>query len=399
VASSKKRTDCVKKFLLPPLVLLAFALLRSGGAGGRAADVSPSLEARITGRDFPSVFQAWNPADNLPQEDRWTTVARHDLVFHAPDFFGLQWDRTPAGTATGFTPESVAAALALRKRLLTANPHLLLLAEIRYRDAHRSYLPPDSLWWKRDATGKFVMGWEEGGYILLDLANPAYQRQVAAQAKAAVSSGVFDGIMLDWWQDDDDRLALIRQIRAAIGPGALILANANDHTTPRTAPYVNGYFMECYRSKTVEDWQRIASTLAWAESHLRRPRIDCLEIWTQASRDDLDRMRATTALGLTTSDGYVLFSDPNPLPTPDHLHNWYPFWNKSLGKPRAPGKQQPNGTRRREFTRGTVVYNPPGNAAQTITFPEERRSLATGKTAYRHTLGSPDGDLFLRPAP
>lgn len=343
------------------------------------------------------MFQAWNPADNLPLEDRWTTVARHDLVFHAPDFFGLKWNRSPVGLANGFTPESVTAALALRKRLLAANPHLVLLAESRYWDAHRSYLPENSPWWKRDKNGKFEMGWEEGGYIKLDLANPEFQKQVAAQAQAAVRSGVFDGVMLDWWQDDDNHLALIKQVREAIGPDALILANANDHPTPRTAPYVNGYFMECFRSKTAEDWQRITETLLWAEGNLRTPRINCLETWYQTSRNDLNRMRATTALSLTASDGYCLFSDPNPLPTPDHLHNWYPFWNKSLGRPLARGTKQPDGTRRREFLKGTVVYNPPDNIEQTLTFPEERRSLATGKTARSHRIQPLEGDIFLRP--
>ncbi len=344
------------------------------------------------------MFQAWSPADNLPAEDPWTTLARHDLIFHAPDFFELKWDTAPTGLATGFTPESVAAALALRSQLLARNPHLVLLAEIRYRDAPRSYLPADSPWWKRDRSGKFVMGWEEGGYILLDLANPAFQRQVAAQARAAVRSGVFDGVMLDWWQDDDDHLALIKQVRAAIGRDALILGNANDHTTPRTAPYINGYFMECYRSRTAEDWQRIAETLAWAERHLRTPRIDCLETWYHTSRQDLALMRATTALALTASDGYCLFSDPNPLPTPDHLHNWYPFWDKSLGSPRTRGRKQPDGTVRREFAQGAVVYNPMGNPARTITFPDERRSIATGITSRTHTLNAPDGDLYLHPS-
>ena len=106
-------------------------------------------------------------------------------------------------------------------------------------------------------------------------------------------------------------------------------------------------------------------------------------------------MRATTTLALTHSDGYCLFSDPNPLPTPDHQHNWYPFWNKSLGKPVAKGTADSNGTVRREFENGTVVYNPMGNKAVSVTFPEERRSVATGKTARTHEVGNADGDIFL----
>lgn len=379
------------RFLLSAPICLACVTLLIG----MGAAAAPPAQ-RIAGRDFPSVFQAWNPADNLPEEDRWSTLSRHDLVFHSPSFFGLQWNTPLDAMATGFTPESIVSARALRRKLLSQNPHLVLLAEIRYRDAPRSYLQPDSPWWKRDAEGKFIMGWAEGGYMQLDLANPEFQRQVAAQAQAAVRSGVFDGVMLDWWQDDEDRLALITAVRASIGKDALILCNANDHITPRTAPYINGYFMECYRSRTAEDWQRIAETLAWAEAHLRQPRIDCLETWYRTSRQDLDLMRATTALALTASNGYCLFSDPNPLPTPDHLHDWYSFWNKSLGAPRGPGVRQPDGTSRREFTRGTVVYNPMGNTPCIVTFRDARRSLITGRTARTHTLNAPDGDIFLR---
>jgi len=163
-----------------------------------------------------------------------------------------------------------------------------------------------------------------------------------------------------------------------------------------TAPYINGYFMECYKSKTAKDWQEIADTLAWAEAHLREPRVNCLETWYHQSRDDLNLMRATTTLALTHSDGYCLFSDPNPLPTPDHLHNWYKFWSRSLGKPEAKGKVAGDGTVRREFQNGTVVYNPMGNKAVSVTFPEERRSVATGKIARSHDLGSADGDIFLK---
>ena len=185
-------------------------------------------------------------------------------------------------------------------------------------------------------------------------------------------------------------------MRQAVRERALIIANANDRTTPQTAPYINGYFMECYKSKTAGDWQQIADTLAWAEANLREPRVNCLETWYHQSRDDLNLMRATTTLALTHSGGYCLFSDPNPLPTPDHRHNWYSFWNKSLGKPVAEAHKNPDGTVCRDFEKGTVVYNSMGNGPVTVGSPEERKSLATGKTARCHYLGSPDGDIFLK---
>lgn len=370
--------------------------------------------ASIAGRSFPSVFQAWNQADNLKGEDHLVTVARHDLVFHGVEFFKLKWNNEYQGLATDFTPESIQQGLELRKSLLKLNPNMVLILEVRYRDAWgstapknlpeqwkkqwRGFLPENHKWWKRDAEGKLVMGWEEGGFIQMDFANPEYREQVAKQCGAAVKSGVVDGIMLDWWQDDEDRLALVTAIRKQVGEDGLILANSNDRQIPRTAPFVNGLFMECYRSKTAEDWKRIEDTLAWAEKNLREPRINCLETWYHQSREDLNLMRATTTLALAASDGYCLFSDPNPLPTPDHLHNWYPFWNRSLGRPVGQGNRSPDGTIRREFEKGTVVYNPLYNRAVSLTFDTEMTRVSSGRRGRQHDLPPADGDIFLREA-
>ena len=355
-----------------------------------------AAEPTIAARTFPSVFQAWSPADNLKNEDELTTIARHDLVFHGPGFFDLEWSNAFQGQADGFTPASITAGREKRKALLKKNPNLIMLAEIRYRDADRSYLPKNHTWWQRGKDGKPVAGWDEGDYLQLDFANPAFRNHVAIQAHAAIESGVVDGILLDWWEDDEDRIALIKTIRRAIGEDALILVNANDRTTPRSAPYVNGYFMECDHSETAEDWEKIRTSLQWAEKHLRQPRINCLETWYHKSREDHNLMRATTTLSLTMSDGMCLFSDPNPLPTGDHLHNWYDFWNKSLGKPKAPGKLNTDGTWRREFDKGLVIHNPKGNRRATLLLPEPMKSLATGRKARTHLIEDCDGDIFLR---
>jgi hypothetical protein len=373
--------------------LVAHAIASAGG------QLERSVQQRIEARRFPSVFQAWNPAQNVDDESPLHTVARHDLVWYAPEFLGLRWNNKHTGLADGFVQDSVEKARASRQNLLSLNPNLILIVEIRYRDAHRSYLPEGHPWWLRDKQGRIVPGWEEGGYYCLDFHNPEFCRQVARQAQAAVASGAVDGVMLDWWSDDASRLALVRGIREAIGDQALILCNANDRTTPQTAPYINGYFMECTRSRTPEDWKKIADTLLWAEGNLRLPRVNCLETWFHKSRSDLHLMRATTTLALTHSNGYCLFSDPNPLPTPDHLHNWYPFWNKSLGRPVSAGTATADGTVTREFEGGTVVYNPAGSRSVAVVFSQPRTSVATGRTAKEHQLAAPDGDIYLMPRP
>ena len=376
----------------------ALLLILGLGWPALAAEGPPDekpLTERISDRGFPSVFQAWNPADNL-KEDKAVTAARHDLIFHGAGFFGLKWSGACEGLATGFTEASMAAGRRRRQDLLRRNPHLVLLMEIRYRDAGRSYLPAGHEWWRRDAQGKIVPGWEEGEYSQLDFSNPQYREQVATRAAAAVGSGVVDGVMLDWWKDDADRLALVRLIRQRLGDAPLILVNANDRTTPQTAPFINGYFMECYRTVTAEDWRRVSETLVWAEANLRRPHINCLETWYHTSRADESLMRATTTLSLVRSDGYCLFSDPNPLPTADHLHNWYPFWERRLGKALAPGAARPDGAWTREFAGGTAAYNPKGNNMVTITFADPRVSVATGRRGLTHAIAPCDGDCFLR---
>ncbi|MBL7220066.1 MAG: hypothetical protein ISS69_08125 [Phycisphaerae bacterium] len=367
-----------------------------GASRPKDAVISSSICKRIERRTFPSVFQAWNRADNLKGEDKLTTVARHDLLFHGVGFFGLRWDHRYEGLAGQFLKETVPRAIARRKKLLEKNPNLVFLAEIRYRDANKRWFPPDHKWWKRGKDGKVMLGWAEGGHLQMDFSNNAYRRHVAARARAAVSTGVVDGVMLDWWRDDDDRLALAKLVRNAVGPDALIMVNPNDHTTPGTAEFINGYFMECCVSRTPAHWKKIARTLAWAEKNLRKPRINCLETWYHKSRNDLALMRATTTLSLTHSDGYCLFSDPNPLPSGDHLHNWYAFWNKSLGKPKGPARANRDGSTRREFDSGTVIYNPMGNKPVTATFEKERTSLSSGKRARAHKINPCDGDILLQ---
>ncbi|HEY7334612.1 MAG TPA: putative glycoside hydrolase [Bryobacteraceae bacterium] len=387
--------------------IVVLALLPPAVPQQYLAPPAKPLAQRIADRSFPSVFQAWNPAENL-KEDPEATVARHDLYWNIPEGFGLRWDGMYPGAATSFRPDSVAGARALRERLLARNPNMVLLASVYYFDAPPAgYLPPDHPWWRRDGKGNRVAGWQEGGNFQLNWDNPAFRAQVIAQARAAVESGVVDGIMLDQWHGEDSgRLTLLKGVREAIRPDRLIIVNHGPSHVPKSAPYVNGQFLEnCFQHRpraaclgpvTPAEWRFLAGSLLWAEKHLRSPRVNALETWFVNSRTDVNRMRAATTLALTHSDGYTLFADPNGLPAPDHLHDWYPFWDfKSLGKPREPMIKRRDGAFQREFTGGTVVYNPLGNKIVTVTFDRPRTSAATGKSSTTFTVEGMDGDLYL----
>ncbi|MCX7049523.1 MAG: putative glycoside hydrolase [Candidatus Sumerlaeota bacterium] len=397
VAPAKVSAKSVEKSATKsPEKIAAKVAARTAAEGGDSSTRWQRTADRIAQRSFPSVFQAWSPADNMKDEEKDTTLARHDLVFGAPESFRLIWSGPYKGLATTFASSSLLAGRAYRQLLHKKNPNLIMIAEIRYRDAIRTWLPIMHNWWKRDTKGKPVMGWEEGGYCQMNLSDAEFRQQVAAQCKAVVASGVFDGVMLDWWEEDDNHVDLAKAVREAVGDSALILVNSNDRKIPRTAPYINGCFMECFRSKSAEDWKRIQETLEWNESHLREPRIVCLETWWRDSREDLNLMRATTALALTRSNGYCLFSDPNTLPTSDHLHNWYPFWEPKLGKPLKLGVVRPDGACEREFENGFALYNPMGNKRVKATFDVVVTRQSNGQKGREFELADCDGEIFLK---
>jgi hypothetical protein len=363
-------------------------------------------------RTYPSIFEAWNPAQNLNVgpgyvtpfvEPAETTMARHDLIWKGPGAFGLLWDGAYPGTTTQFTDASIAEATALRQRLLALNPNLILLAEIRYHDANASYLPNDSPWWQRDAMGNPVQDTQssagDGVHYYLDLTQDAFQDQVAAQCRAVVQTGALDGCMLDWWsKETPERIAMIKKVRGAIGEEALLLVNVNGDLPMSSAPYVNGMYMEGLQSSFFPEWTKAAGNIEWGESHLRPPAFTALDVWaeTSAGRSDYAAMRFATAIALIHGNGYALFADDNALPTPDHLHDWYPFWNRSLGRPISDGTNESDNTQRREYELGTVVLNPAEGACAILQFDSPRTRASTGAVADMHSLDPGDSDLFLK---
>ena len=107
-------------------------------------------------------------------------------------------------------------------------------------------------------------------------------------------------------------------------------------------------------------------------------------------------MRMITTLSLTHSDGYVLFGDDNAIPAPDHLHNWYDFWDADLGQPiqeKATQYQGIEGLFVRAFEKGWVVYNRSGSE-QTVTFETLAIGISGGKRQGHHEIPDFDGRFF-----
>jgi len=204
--------------------------------------------------------------------------------------------------------------------------------------------------------------------------------------------------MFDW----NGHLPIVKKVREIIGTNALIICNIHDQLRDgeKYKGLINGAFMELSQEgpgapkRKLGSWESSRKALLFFEKNFAKPTVNCLESW--GDRNDLRRMRVVTTLGLTHSDGYVLFADSNELKTPDHLHDWYAFWDAPLGKPAGSCVNRPDGAYQREFTGGTVVYNPIKNQPVTVTFVEDRKRVSNGSRGREFTVPDYDGDIFLK---
>ncbi len=372
-----------------------------------------AIRPRLENRTFPSVFGAWSDILNLPNVSYIDRFRKRDLYWS--EMFGLRFLSTTAGQTVIIGP--LETATRERDANLARNPNMIFLVEIRMRDAGSHYFPEDSPYWVRDATGQFV----GDPWRVIDFTHPHVQDMIVQQALAVSKCGLYDGIFIDWWNEDRPvslnwdsydaeqraRDNIVQRIRAATRPDFLIMVNTNVRIIPRTGKYINGGFMETGMpngqiGEALEDKvTRVEQSLLWLEQNLREPQINGLEgsaIPSQPpdSPDNLRWMRVSTTLSLTHSDGYVVYSAGI-----SHNHYWYDFWDADLGRPVGEKRQlyqEIEGLYIREFTNGWAVYNHSGEA-QVITLPEEVQGVASGLVGAEHALPNLDGEMYLRVKP
>ena len=376
------------------------------------------IHERIRNRSYPSIVRAWEPILNRPALSYEARLAHHDL-FWSPEF-GLRFLRTNDGIQLA---GDLNKARRRRDALLEMNPNMIFILQLPMRDAYPDSpfykgVYDDSFSWVRDETGNRVEAWL--GHFFLDFTHPGQQDIMVQQALAIAKCGLYDGIFLDWWDEDNlvlgtgqkvdgyrgneaeqrARDTIIQRIRAGVGDDFLIIVNTNRRKIPRTAWGINGTFMETgrYDGYTYADLKEIESTLLWAEENLREPHINCLEGWgipteSPDSLSNLQWMRVFTTMSLTYSDGYVLYNDGI-----QHQHYWYDFWDVNLGQPvgeKAQRYENRDGLFIREFTNGWAVYNRSGDA-QEIHLPEQAIGVESGLRNTLHIIPDLDGEIYLK---
>ena len=394
----------------------------------QTCDLPPlPLQPRLENKTFPSLVAAWGGPGNIrtlnrPELTDIENLASHDLWFSTPKF-GLYFRET-SDTIQMVTPYGPNHAIENRDAFLAHNPNMVFLVQLPFRAAWPHEYPPDWPYWLRDASGNLV---DAGvGDAFLDFTHTGFQDRMVAQAVAVSKCGLYDGILIDWWNDErallvthnpyveyrgheiemQAKINIMERIRAETRPDFLIMGNVNRRTLPRTGQYVNGGIMETllpgYNSlDEIEDGLlQVERNLLWLEENLREPRINAVAgvaVPTEPpfSPTNLRWMRAITTLSLTHSDGYFFFaSEPH-----GNLHYWYDFWDADLGQPVGPKSQLYDedipGFYIREFTNGWAAYNHSGEA-QVTTLPEEVQGVASGLVNTEHTLPNLDGEMYLK---
>ena len=379
-----------------------------------------SLLPRIKDRRRPSVGAAWSLLRNsdLPRNKQ---VALHGLYFgHS---FSLTYDDIGNGTQLRGLIEQGQSQY---DEITALNPHIVLIRDVHIRDNWIGTYPDDSPFWVKDANGQPVPGFP--GTYLLDFTNPVVQDIVVEQVLAVSKCGFYDGIFLDWWSEytvvlehdevayrtfeaeQQARLTILQRIRANTRDDFLIIVNHNRAKLLRHGQYINGSFMETlfpgnpHTSGEDPDhvMKEIAETILWNNDNLRQPHVTILEGAGRLNEPtdsplSLQWMRAFTAMSLTLSDTYVIYTDSIP---GDHGHIWYDFWDADVGQPVSDWGVLYNnieGCYIREYTNGWVVYNHSG-AAQQIALPEETQSVSRGLTHTVHAIPNLDGAIYLRVA-
>ncbi len=271
---------------------------------------------RLENRSFPSTFQAWQPTFSFPELPLETREAYHDLIWSPR--FNLQ------PREIGGRIELVGPCLGVeqaRTVRINQNPNMIFIKHIFMRDAPIDEYPDDWPYWLRDAAGNRVYE-DRWKTYLIDFTMPGAQDWIVENVLAVARTGLYDGILLDWWKwwfDEDLPMlssppniyrtleaehvakdAILKRIREVVGDDFLILVNPNRHKVPEHAAYINGLFLETLPdtqggnihdglfletlpdAKSVYSYEgliQIEGTLLWAEKNLREPQIRCRK-WT-----------------------------------------------------------------------------------------------------------------------
>lgn len=354
--------------------------------------VQKQVAERIAGHNFPSIAKPWGNCVDFKINKRSEEIIHHDIAWESIGkendkignrIIGANWTGVYPALSSQFS--NADAAIANKKEALNKNPNIIILAELRWRDYMDSLLPNDHEFWKRDSLGNRVIA--KGDKMartryLLDTSNIHLVNQLLMQAKCMVESGIYDGVFLDWFGPS---AGFFEKLRNAIGDKYLIITNSNYKYDAERAKYINGAYMECYKTEN-------PTVVSLWEQTVQSPKVNVVDMMGEANNlqgaSDFKRMRNTTTFTLIHSDGYLLYGDHY------HNHHWFDFWNFKLGNPITKEIMIEKDIYKRNFENGVVVNNA-SKQAKEIEFDTLMKRFSTNEISTKFLLESNDGDYFI----
>ena len=230
---------------------------------------------------------------------------------------------------------------------------------------------------------------EYGKTYATDYANPKFHKYFADLVEKRNYGA--DGIILDWWHDSHSvntkdtvskaRIGLAQSLREKMGDDFVLVGNVNWRKDTATIQYLNGVFLELYKTPykrktayTPSEIDQMVDLLEYYETKLQHPKLIAFEPWRVSkgtSNDEkiLEEDRLTpenkrlaklfaTILNVHTTNGYYLYADNNhDTEIGDHAHSWYSFYDLDIGKPTSKGIQVAKRVGIRQYEGGLLGYN------------------------------------------
>lgn len=368
-----------------------------------AEESNPALPERaFLKTPYPRIAMLWA---SLRGDRSLEAIARHDLIMLGHGSLQLKFNREPAGLADGFTPESIEAARKRVAEIRRLNPDAVIVGDILFYEYPDSWLPDDHPWWMRK-NGERQQFWP--GTHRMNWYDPEYRHHTVQVTRSMQETGV-DGVFYDNLRNEPEPwVALLKEVREAVGDDFLILANAGyavgDYDF--AAPYLNGMMYESGWSHKRTEWDGVIKKMQHTESLLRKPTISLIERFEeirdragwpgdarrgQRPEPDPAARRWSLCFALTIGDYYYLFSDNT-----SHRHDWYPEYDVKLGLPLQQGERINEHHWTRKYENAVVHVNLPGaKQSVTVEFPETRKDILTGETGTKFVIPPGEGRIFV----
>lgn len=226
--------------------------------------------------------------------------------------------------------------------------------------------------------------------LLVEVDNPDYQNFFAKLVNSKIKEldNASDGVMLDWWNDNQPiykgnkqtlnkaRRGIAKAVREEIGLQKIILANVNGNKDKGTVQYLNGVFFELSKSGkhknskelyTKSDYFMIEDLLEFYQENLQHPKLIALEGWKEGYSDSSQNVftqriaKTLTAMTIVIADnGYVNFATNHP-DYDEPEYEFYEFYDFDIGQPISESKKLRTGVQLKEHERGFVAYNITGS--------------------------------------